>query len=354
MSRIALITGITGQDGSFLAEELISKDYAVIGLKRRTSTDNTENIKVLRHPNFQLIEGDLTDAWSINQIISAYKPDEVYNLAAQSHVGTSFKQPEYTFQVNAIGVLNLLEAIRNNCPQCRFLQASTSEMFGSNYDISEIGIKYQDESTPFKPRSPYAVSKVAAHHLVANYREAHSIFAVASICFNHESERRGELFVSRKITKWVANFKKWVDTLSSSSTVSLVFRNNSVYVPKIGNVANSPSFPKLRLGNLDAQRDWGYARDYVRAMFLMMQNESPKDYVISTGRARSIRNFLDVAFKYIGIKDWSNYVVIDPEFYRPSDVEYLNGYSTKIREDLNWEPTVSFNEMVNIMIEEDL
>jgi len=345
MSRIALITGITGQDGSFLAEELISKDYAVIGLKRRTSTDNTENIKVLRHPNFQLIEGDLTDAWSINQIINTYKPDEIYNLAAQSHVGTSFKQPEYTFQVNAIGVLNLLEAIRNNCPQCRFLQASTSEMFGSNYDISEIGIKYQDESTPFKPRSPYAVSKVAAHHLVANYREAHSIFAVASICFNHESERRGELFVSRKITKWVAEFKKF-NTQSLSPTV-LLKDYNYVYSGEF-------KFPKLRLGNLDAQRDWGYARDYVRAMFLMMQNESPKDYVISTGRARSIRNFLDVAFKYIGIKDWSNYVVIDPEFYRPSDVEYLNGYSTKIREDLNWEPTVSFNEMVNIMIEEDL
>jgi len=291
MNKIAIVTGATGQDGSYLSELLLDKGYTVVGLRRRSSSEKgLERIEhLLNNDNFKLVEADITDSGCVNSLISEYMPHEVYNLAAQSHVGTSFKQPSYTSQVNLQGPINFLEAIRLLSPSTKFYQASTSEMFGKNYEVF-ADTKYQKETTPFVPQSPYAVAKLAAHEMVRIYRDSYDLFACCGILFNHESERRGENFVTRKITKWIGEF------VASGQ---------------------DEDFPALRLGNLDAHRDWGHAQDYVDAMYLMLQQDEPEDYVIATSETHSVREFLTEAFNEIGISNFEPYVVIDPEFYRP-------------------------------------
>jgi GDPmannose 4,6-dehydratase len=327
----AIIFGITGQDGSYLAELLIEKGYEVVGITRRVSVPTLNRINHIL-PKIKIVEGDITDAFSVSNVIKEEEPDEIYNLAAQSHVGTSFKQPSLTWDVTAGGVLNILEAIRysGRKDSIKFYQASSSEMFGKNYNLREgfaEMIKFQDEKTPFAPQSPYAIAKLAAHHLVRNYRDSYGIFACSGILFNHESERRGEKFVTRKITKWIGEF-----------------------------VASGmdKEFPKLRLGNLDAKRDWGHAEDYVRGMWQMVQHKTPDDYVVATGETYSVREFLDIAFGYVGIDDWENLVVIDPEFYRPAEVDYLLGIPTKAKRVLGWEPHISFEKLVERMVDSDV
>lgn len=315
---------------------LLEKGYSVIGVIRRSSVSNTHRIDhEASNKNLTLVEGDVTDAFSVSHLIQKYSPDEVYNLAAQSHVKTSFDQPMYTWKANAEGPLHILEAIRQYCSDAKFYQASTSEMFGKNYTEHE-STKYQYEGTEFMPQSPYAVAKLAAHHTVRLYREAYGIFACSGILFNHESERRGELFVTRKITKWVSQFSK------------LRFDDSGMYDNKEG------EFPQLRLGNLDAYRDWGHAQDYVRGMWMMLQCDEPDDYVLATGEAYTVRNFLDEAFACIGIKDWSSHVVIDPEFYRPAEVDYLCGNPSKAKSYLGWEPSINFGELVSRMVKHDI
>ena len=337
----AIIFGITGQDGSYLAEFLLEKGYDVIGVTRRVSVDTLQRISHIL-PQLKIIEGDITDAFSVSNIINEEKPDEIYNLAAQSHVGTSFKQPSLTWDVTAGGVLNILEAIRysGRKEEIKFYQASSSEMFGKNFSekryLGDIKIsydgrlevdrdkkaepaKFQNEETPFAPQSPYAIAKLAAHHLVRNYRDSYEIFGCSGILFNHESERRGEKFVTRKITKWIGDFLKWREFAGLEDETILTFSEDSIHVhPKADVTKTIPKaeFPKLRLGNLEARRDWGHAEDYVRAMWLMMQEDIPDDYVVATGQTHSIKDFLDAAFNLIGISDWTNYVTIDPEFYR--------------------------------------
>ena len=327
----AIIFGITGQDGSYLAELLIEKGYEVVGITRRVSVPTLNRINHIL-PKIKIVEGDITDAFSVSNVIKEEEPDEIYNLAAQSHVGTSFKQPSLTWDVTAGGVLNILEAIRYSGRKdaIKFYQASSSEMFGKNYNLREgfaEMIKFQDEKTPFAPQSPYAIAKLAAHHLVRNYRDSYGIFACSGILFNHESERRGEKFVTRKITKWIGEF-----------------------------VASGmdKEFPTLRLGNLDAKRDWGHAEDYVMGMWQMVQHKTPDDYVVATGETYSVREFLNIAFKYVGIDDWENLVVIDPEFYRPAEVDYLLGIPTKAKRVLGWEPHISFEKLVERMVDSDV
>jgi GDPmannose 4,6-dehydratase len=324
MSKTAIITGVTGQDGSYLADLLLTKDYSqIIGLYRRSSNPNFFRIEHISDPRFTPVEFDLLDASSCNTILQTYQPDELYNLAAQSHVGTSFKQPELTNQTNHYGVLNLLEAIRQNSPKTKFYQASTSEMFGFNYSIDADGNKYQDENTEFKPQSPYGIAKLAAHHLVRIYRDSYGIFASCGILFNHESPRRGTNFVTRKITKY------------------------------IGDQMKNPSNVKLKLGNLDAYRDWGHAKDYVKAMWLMLQQDVADDYVVATGETHSVREFLEHSFGIAGLII-SEKVEIDPDLYRPCEVEYLKGNPAKALEKLGWKPETSFKELVSDMLYTDM
>lgn len=311
----ALITGITGQDGSYLAEFLLEKGYEVIGMVRRTSTVNFERIRHIQD-RITLVQGDLLDQSSLIDILREYRPQEVYNLAAQSFVPTSFKQPVLTGEFTALGVTRLLEAIRLVDPTIRFYQASSSEMFGKVREVP------QNENTPFHPRSPYGVAKVYAHWITVNYRESYGMFAVSGICFNHESPRRGLEFVTRKITYTAARIK-----------LGLAH--------------------ELRLGNLEARRDWGYAPDYVRAMWLMLQQDEPEDYVIATGETHSVREFVELAFDYLGL-DWRKYVVVDPALYRPADVDLLVGDATKARTKLGWAPSVTFEQLVKIMVDADL
>jgi len=359
--KSALITGITGQDGSYLAELLLEKDYKVIGLKRRTSTDNLIRLsKCVNHPNFIIVEGEISDSGCVYDIVNKYKPDEIYNLAAQSHVATSFEQPDFTFQVNALGPLHFLEAIRRYSLESKFYQASTSEMFGSQKDkkseetaINHNYIYYQNENTRFEPQSPYAVAKTAAHHLVRIYRDAYNVFGCCGILFNHESERRGENFVTRKITKWIGEFIVWINRHSISYS-DLIFCENEIYIP--GRVSRDQGFqfPKLRLGNLEARRDWGHAKDYVEAMYSMLQQNMPDDYVIATGKTHSIKEFLNEAFGLIDLWDWQDYVVIDPAFYRPAEVEYLQGISNKAYDKLPWTPKIDFQQLVRLMVDHDI
>ncbi len=321
----ALITGITGQDGSYLAEFLLAKGYEVHGIIRRASTFNTSRIDHIyqdpHEPGTRLFlhYGDMTDGTGLRRILERVQPDEVYNLAAQSHVKVSFEQPEYTADVVATGTLRLLEAVRdyvkNTGKEVRFYQAGSSEMFGS-------APPPQNEQTPFRPRSPYAVSKVAAYWYAVNYREAYDLFIVNGILFNHESERRGETFVTRKITRAAGRIKMGLQK-------------------------------KLYLGNLDAKRDWGYAPDYVEAMWLMLQQPEPDDYVIATGEAHSVREFLEEAFGLLGLDPYE-YVEIDPRYFRPTEVEFLLGDASKAREKLGWKPRVTFKELVRRMVEHDL
>jgi GDPmannose 4,6-dehydratase len=322
MTKKALITGITGQDGSFLTELLLEKGYTVHGIIRRTSSFNTQRIDHLyQDPHIPgtrifLDHGDLSDSTSLNTILRQVVPDEIYNLGAQSHVRVSFDIPEYTTDVTAVGTVRLLEAIRELKIKPKFYQASSSEMFGKAIETP------QSETTPFYPRSPYACAKVFAYHTTVNYREAFGLFACNGILFNHESERRGETFVTRKITRAVTRIK-------------LGLQN------------------KLFLGNLDAKRDWGYAKDYVEAMWLMMQAETSGDYVIATGEAHSVREFVAEAFAYLDM-DWQEYVEIDPWYCRPTEVDILQGDASKARRELGWEPKVTFKQLVRLMIDHDL
>ena len=325
----AIIFGVTGQDGSHLADLLLSKDYDVVGVARRSSVDTTLRIKHLSdNSSFSLVHGDITDASSVINILRNNSDvNEVYNLAAQSHVGVSFKQPGLTWDITGKGCLNILQSIVDLGMDCRFYQASSSEMFGDSYDVDEDGNKYQNEETKFLPQSPYAIAKCAAHYLVRLFREAYGLHASAGILFNHEGERRGENFVTRKITKWIGDWSK---------------------------TGYDKNFPKLRLGNLDAFRDWGYAGDYVEAMHLMLQEDVADDYVICTGKTYTIREFLDEAFGYINIEDWSEHVVVDPEFYRPAEVDYLRGDCSKANNKLGWTAKNDLKGLVTIMMEHDL
>jgi len=311
----AFITGVTGQDGSYLSEFLLSKDYEVYGMVRRASVERFERIEHIKD-RMHLVQGDLTDQSSLDEAVKTIMPDEVYNLAAQSFVPTSWNQPTLTGEVTGMGATRLLESVRKIKPDARFYQASSSEMFGKVREVP------QDELTPFHPRSPYGVAKVYAHFITVNYRESYNMFACSGILFNHESPRRGFEFVTRKITSSVARIK-------------------------LG-LAN-----ELRLGNLDAKRDWGFAGDYVEAMWMMLQQDEPDDYVIATGETHSVKEFVELAFRAAGL-DWQKYVVIDPKFLRPAEVELLIGSPKKAKENLGWSPKVGFPELVAMMVEEDL
>ena len=322
MTKRALITGITGQDGSFLTELLLEKGYEVYGVIRRSSSFNTDRIDHLyRDPHepetrLKLIYGDLNDSSSLNSILRKTQPDEIYNLGAQSHVRVSFDVPEYTAEVTGVGTVRLLETIREIGTKPKFYQASSSELYGN---VAETP---QNERTPFYPRSPYGCAKAYAHYITVNYRESYGLFACNGILFNHESERRGETFVSRKITRAATRIKLGLQE-------------------------------KLYLGNLDARRDWGYAKDYVEAMWLMMQADEADDYVIATGETRSVRDFLDAAFALVDL-DWKQYVDVDPRYYRPAEVDTLLGDAGKARRKLGWAPKVTFPEMLRIMVEHDM
>jgi len=311
----ALITGITGQDGSYLAEFLLERGYEVIGMVRRTSTTNFDRIRDFQD-RITIVQGDLLDQVSLIHLLQEHRPDEVYNLAAQSFVPTSFTQPVLTGEFTALGVTRLLDAIRIVDRSIRFYQASSSEMFGKVQEVP------QRETTPFYPRSPYGAAKVYGHWITVNYRESYNLFACSGILFNHESPRRGLEFVTRKISHGVARIK-----------LGLAH--------------------ELRLGNLEARRDWGYAPDYVRAMWLMLQQDHPDDYVVATGETHSVREFCQEAFDYVGL-DWEKYVVVDPKFYRPAEVDLLVGDPSKAKRILHWEPTVTFQQLVRIMVDADL
>jgi len=339
MKKVALISGITGQDGSYLAELLLGKGYDVHGIIRRSSSFNTKRIDHLfNNPEILgkklfLHYGDLTDSSNLNRILENVSPNEIYNLGAQSHVKVSFEVPEYTAEVDGIGVLRFLDAIKETGIKTKFYQASSSELYGKAIEVP------QDENTPFYPRSPYAVAKLFAYWTIINYREAYNLFAVNGILFNHESPRRGETFVTKKITKAVAQ------------------------------IANG-KLDKLCLGNINAKRDWGYAPEYVEAMWLMLQQEKPEDYVISTNETHTVREFTELAFKYVGIDiEWQNekekekgininsgevLVEINPKYYRPTEVDVLLGDSSKAKEEIGWEPKTKFKDLVNIMMDHEL
>jgi len=318
----ALITGITGQDGSYLAEFLLGKRYDVYGIIRRSSSFNTGRIDPIYedphdpHPRLHLVYGDLNDASSLNHIIRTVQPDEIYNLGAQSHVRVSFDIPEYTGEITGLGTIRLLEAIREAGLKPKFYQASSSEMFGKVQDVP------QRETTPFYPRSPYGAAKVYSYWITVNYREAYDLFACNGILFNHESPRRGETFVTRKITKAAARIKLGIQK-------------------------------ELFLGNLDAKRDWGFAGDYIQAMWMMLQSPKPEDYVIATGETHTVREFLEVAFNRLQL-DWQKHVKIDSKYYRPTEVDLLIGDASKAKHELGWEPKVRFEELANMMVDADL
>lgn len=317
--KTALITGIIGQDGPYLAKFLLEKDYKVYGLIRRYTNPNFENTDFLGITDkIEFVSGDLTDESSLINVIKIVRPDEVYNLGAQSFVGASWDQAKVTTEINSLGVLFLLNAIKNFCPNAKFYQASTSEMFGNS---SSSGL--QGEETPFHPRSPYAISKLYAYWMTNNFKESYGMFCANGILFNHESPIRGKEFVTRKISDGVARIK-----LGLAS--------------------------EIRLGNLDSKRDWGFAGDYVEAMWKMLQADKPDNYIISTGETHSIRDFLSVAFNYVGISDWEKYIKIDPRFKRPAELFSLHGKSDKAKSVLGWEPKVKFEELVKMMVEADL
>ena len=311
----ALITGITGQDGSYMAELLLSKGYEVFGIVRRSSVKKFDRIETIID-DIELVEGDLTDQSSLDTVIHTVQPDEVYNLAAQSFVPVSWNQPVLTVDVTGLGVIRILEAIRRHRPTAKFLQASSSEMFGKVQETP------QTEKTPFYPRSPYGAAKVFGHYITVNYRESYGLFACSAMGFNHESPRRGLEFVTRKVTHQVAKIKCGLAK-------------------------------KLLMGNLDSKRDWGFAGDYVRAMWMILQQPKPDDFVLATGKTHSIRELLEVAFSAVGL-DWKKHVEIDPRLIRPAEVDHLCGDATKAREKLGWEPEVGFEELIKMMVEADL
>jgi GDPmannose 4,6-dehydratase len=311
----ALITGVTGQDGSYLAEFLLEKGYEVYGLVRRSSLEKFDRIQ-LCIDKINLVEGDLTDQSSLDSVMHAVKPDEVYNMAAQSFVPVSYSQPVLTADVTGLGVVRVLEAIRRHQPKAKFLQASSSEMYG------KVQESPQNETTRFYPRSPYGASKVFAHYITVNYRESYGLFACSAISFNHESPRRGLEFVTRKVTYQVARIKCGLAS-------------------------------KLTMGNLEAERDWGFAGDYVRAMWMMLQESTAEDYVVATGETHSVRELLEAAFAAAGL-DWRKHVEIDPKLIRPAEVDYLCGDASKVRQRLGWKPTVGFEQLIEMMVAADL
>jgi GDPmannose 4,6-dehydratase len=315
MKKTALITGITGQDGSYLAEFLLEREYKVVGMVRRSSTVNFGRIEHIQD-QLTLVQGDLLDQTSLIDLMREYKPDEIYNLAAQSFVPVSWKQPVLTGEFTALGVTRMLEALRSVVPEARFYQASSSEMFGKVREVP------QSEKTPFHPRSPYGVAKVYGHWITVNYRESYDLFACSGILFNHESPRRGLEFVTRKVTYGVAQIKLGLAE-------------------------------ELHLGNLESRRDWGYAGDYVKAMWLMLQQEQPDDYVVGTGETHSVRELCQVAFDYAGL-DWAKAVVSDPEFYRPAEVDLLVSDPAKAKQVLGWQPEVTFTDLIEMMVDADL
>jgi len=318
MKKTALITGSTGQDGSYLAELLLEKGYSVIGIKRRTSIINTSNIDHLYdNPDFKLVYGNLNDVGSMYRVLSEFKPDEVYNIAAQSHVKTSFDVPEETVDAIAMGTMRLIEACRNVVPNCRFYQASSSEMYGDNLESPK------NEETRMTPASPYACAKLFGHNIVRNYRLGYGMHASSGILFNHESPRRGETFVTRKITQAAARIKLGKQKV-------------------------------LKLGNLDAVRDWGFAGDYVEAMWLMLQQDTPDDYVIATGKCHSVKELVERTFDVAGLGNYEKYVEIDPKYYRPHEVPHLEGDASKANRVLGWKPKHSFEELIRMMYESDL
>jgi GDPmannose 4,6-dehydratase len=316
MPKSALVTGVTGQDGSYLAELLLERGYEVHGMVRRASTEKFDRIEHLRD-RITLHQGDLLDQRSLVDTLRASKPDEVYNLAAMSFVAVSWTQPTLTAEFTGVGVTRMLEAVREACPGARFYQASSSEMFGKVLEIP------QTESTPFYPRSPYGVAKAYGHFITVNYRESYDLFACSGILFNHESPRRGLEFVTRKITWHAAAIKHGLRD-------------------------------ELALGNLDAERDWGYAKDYVEAMYLMLQQDTPEDYVIATNKTHTVRECVQIAFDEAGLPDWESYVRIDPQYLRPAEVDQLIGDPAKAKERLGWEPTTSFEELIRLMTRSDL
>jgi GDPmannose 4,6-dehydratase len=359
-NKKAIIFGVTGQDGSHLAEFLLDKhEYKVVGIARRTSNSNSlSRIKHLLHlDRFELVEGDVTDSHSLIQIFQTHADvDEVYNLAAQSHVSVSFKQPALTWDITGKGCLNILQSLVDlSMTHVRFYQASSSEMFGKNFDIrEEEGLsysKYQDETTKFMPQSPYAIAKCAAHYMTVLYREAYGMHTNCGILFNHEGPRRGDAFVTRKITMWLGELSKWIEEHSQQT---VWFKDDEICIDTGPQYIDYDSFPKLRLGNLDASRDWGYAGDYVEAMWMMLQKTTPGDYVICTGETHTIREFLEEAFKVIGIYNWHDYVVQDPKFYRPAEVDFLRGSNEKAKKELGWHPKHSFQELVEMMVRHDV
>jgi len=311
----ALVTGITGQDGSYLAELLLEKGYEVFGMMRRSSTETLERIEHLKD-KVTLVNGDLLDEMSLIHVLEGIIPDEIYNLAAQSFVHTSWSQPVLTGEFTALGVTRMLDAMRYVCPKAKFYQASSSEMYGKVHAVP------QNEETPFHPRSPYAAAKIYGHYITLNYRESYNLFAVSGILFNHESPRRGKEFVTRKITDGVARIKYGLAK-------------------------------ELRMGNMDAKRDWGFAGDYVKAMWLMLQQNEPDDYVIATGETHSVREFIELAFARAGL-NWKDYVVVDPKFFRPAEVDLLLGDPTKANKKLGWKPDVNFQGLINMMVDADL
>jgi GDPmannose 4,6-dehydratase len=315
MAKTALITGITGQDGSYLAELLLSKGYRVCGMVRRSSNDSLQRLEHLRD-RIDFYQADLLDQSSIAGVLAEVQPDEVYNLGAQSFVATSWSQPVLTAEFTAVGVTRVLDAIRQVCPRARFYQASSSEMYGKVQAVP------QKEDTPFYPRSPYGVAKVYGHYITVNYRESYGLFACSGILFNHESPRRGLEFVTRKISYHVARIKMGLEN-------------------------------ELRLGNLQAKRDWGFAGDYVVAMWLMLQQDKPDDYVVGTGETHTVQEFVEIAFDRVGL-DWKKYVVIDPKFMRPAEVDLLLSDPTKAKQQLGWQPQVSFEQLVHMMVDSDL
>lgn len=315
MTKRALITGITGQDGSYLAEFLLGKGYEVYGMVRRTSTVRYERIQHIQS-QIQIVQGDMGDHASLITAISTIQPDEIYNLAAQSFVPTSWNQPVFTGDITGLGVTRILDAIRSVNPQIKYYQASSSEMFGKVREVP------QTESTPFYPRSPYGVAKVYGHWITVNYRESYDLFTCSGILFNHESPRRGLEFVTRKVTHHAAMIKLELAT-------------------------------EIRIGNLESQRDWGFAGDYVRAMWLMLQQDEPDDFVIATGKTHSVERLLDVAFSHVGL-NWRDYTVQDPQFMRPAEVDLLVGDASKARRQLGWQPEVTFEALIGMMVESDL
>ena len=319
MKKIAFVTGMTGQDGPYLAKHLLEQDYKVYGLVKRYSNPNLDNIKFLGiEKDIELLTGDITDTGQMNHLIKTIKPHEFYNLAAQSFVGASWELNRVTTEVNAVGVLNVLNAIHQNSPTTKFYQASTSELYGNS-----IGNGTLNENSNFTPRSPYGVSKLYAYWITVNFRESYSLYTTNGILFNHESPLRGKEFVTRKITDGVAKIKLGIEKT-------------------------------ITLGNLDAKRDWGFAGDYVEAMHLMMQQDKADDYVVCTGVAHSIRQLLDVAFNHVGITDWESLIETDPRFKRPAEVHVLLGDSTKAKNILGWQPKTSFEDMVKLMVDEDI